>query len=421
MSKILQKKAAKVLVLGEDASIVLAIARSLGRRGVRVHLAWCPEDTPARWSTYVSKVHSLPTYHSGCDTWLDSLLALVATERFDLVIPATEAAVLPLQLQRDRLNGCNSIYLLNQRAFSVAFDKCETYSLARSIGIPVPDSVIVTRSLQIEDVPDRLKFPVVVKSACSVRHDDVLAKNFVRRAYDRPELVAHCQALAERGDRLLVQRFVEGTGVGVEILADHGEVLLAFQHLRLHETSGYGSSYRVSERVNRALLEASMRLLRALDYTGVAMVEFRVDHKSGQWYLLELNGRFWGSLPLATAAGADFPYYLYQLLVEGNRTFSQNYTVGLRCRNVPRDARWFWRSLRSNGRREGRPSDEAHAWSINKLSRKQLLRDLARATTFRDRVDTFAVDDPTPCLVELVQFGKACLKWTVSSTSERVA
>ena len=313
---------------------------------------------------------------------MDSLLALVATERFDLVIPATEAAALPLQLHRDRLSGYSSFYLLNQRAFSVAFDKCETYSLAQSLGIPVPDSVTVPRPLRIEDVPDGLKFPVVVKPACSVRHDDVLAKNFVRRASDRRELFAHCQTLAECGDRLLVQQFVEGTGVGVEILADHGEVLSAFQHLRLHETSGYGSSYRVSERIDRALLEASSRLLGALDYTGVAMVEFRVDRNSGQWFLLELNGRFWGSLPLATAAGADFPYYLYQLLVEGRRTFPQNYTVGLRCRNLPRDARWFWRSLRRNGRREDLHSEESHAWSINKLSRKQLLKDMRAPSRF---------------------------------------
>ena len=74
MSKILQKEAGKVLVLGEDASIVLAIARSLGRRGVRVHLGWCPENTPARWSTYVSKVHRLPSYQQGATRgWIASL------------------------------------------------------------------------------------------------------------------------------------------------------------------------------------------------------------------------------------------------------------------------------------------------------------------------------------------------------------
>lgn len=415
MNKILQKDSAgKVLVLGEDASIILAIARSLGRRGVRVHLGWCPQDSPARWSTHVSKVHSLPSYAPESEEWLDSLLALMATEQFDLVIPATEAAVLPLQLHRDRFNGCNSIYLLNQKAFSVAFDKCETYSLARSLGIPVPDSVMLPSSVQVEDLPDGLQFPVVVKPACSVRRDDVLVKNFVRRASDRRELVEHCHALSGHENWLLVQQFVHGTGVGIELIADRGEVLLAFQHLRLHETSGYGSSYRVSETVDRALLEASKNLIRAIDYTGVAMVEFRVDRKSGQWFLLELNGRFWGSLPLATAAGADFPYYLYQLLVEGKRTFPQSYTVGLRGRNLPRDARWFWRSLRRRGRPKNHSSEEEHAWSINKLSMKQLALDLARAATFRDRVDTFAVDDPAPCFIELMQFGKTCIKWTAS-------
>ena len=50
-----------------------------------------------------------------------------------------------------------------------------------------------------------------------------------------------------------------------------------------------------------------------MDYTGVAMLEFRKNFDKNESVLIEINGRFWGSLPLAVAAGADFPYYLYQL------------------------------------------------------------------------------------------------------------
>ena len=35
--------------------------------------------------------------------------------------------------------------------------------------------------------------------------------------------------------------------------------------------------------------------------------EFRVDAASDHWILVEINGRFWGSLPLAVASGMDFP------------------------------------------------------------------------------------------------------------------
>src|SRR6185503_6339152 len=113
-----------------------------------------------------------------------------------------------------------------------------------------------------------------------------------------------------------------------------GQVLSAFQHARIHETTEWGSSYRRSVAISPELLEASQRLMQAIRYTGVAMAEFIVNPKSGQWVFLEINGRFWGSLPLAVAAGADFPYYLYRLLVEDNRDLPTDYRLGVRCRNL---------------------------------------------------------------------------------------
>jgi predicted ATP-grasp superfamily ATP-dependent carboligase len=59
--------------------------------------------------------------------------------------------------------------------------------------------------------------------------------------------------------------------------------------------------------------ELGTRLLRALDWRGVAMVEFKRDRRTGEYKLLEVNPRFWGSLPLALHCGVVFPVYQAQL------------------------------------------------------------------------------------------------------------
>ena len=58
------------------------------------------------------------------------------------------------------------------------------------------------------------------------------------------------------------------------------------------------------------------------------MAEFKVNPRTGGWVLIEINGRFWGSLPLTIAAGADFPRYLYELR---SRThgFPREYRTGI--------------------------------------------------------------------------------------------
>ena len=149
------------------------------------------------------------------------------------------------------------------------------------------------------------------------------------------------------------------------------------------------------------LLDASVRLLKVLDYTGVAMVEFKVDPKTGHWALIEVNGRFWGSLPLALAAGADFPLALFQMLVEGRTEFPKGYREGLRLPEL------------GVGRRVavGQPQ---HSRTDPTLTTRPLggvvVEAVKNVALLRERSDTLAADDPGPAWHELA--GLARRKWS---------
>jgi protein-tyrosine-phosphatase len=174
---------------------------------------------------------------------------------------------------------------------------------------------------------------------------------------------------------------------------------LAFQHLRLHEPPhGGGSSYRRGVPISPELIDAALRLVGALDYTGVAMVEFKRDHATGRWVLLEVNARFWGSLPLAIASGADFPLALFQLLVEGATEFAQSYRVGLCARNLRADAAWHLANLRAD---RSDPTINSRPWP--RVARETC----ASVLGGRERIDTFTRDDPAPGLVEAGQLLRA--------------
>ena len=114
---------------------------------------------------------------------------------------------------------------------------------------------------------------------------------------------------------------------------------MQIQHRRLRETIDGGSTYRETIAEIPALSDATAKLVERLDYTGVGMFEYRYDPATGDWVFLEINARFWGSLPLAIAAGANFPFALYDLLVHGRMDVDSNYEVGTRCRNLVKDFR----------------------------------------------------------------------------------
>jgi len=84
--------------------------------------------------------------------------------------------------------------------------------------------------------------------------------------------------------------------------------------------------------LNDELVEKSLALLKAIGWQGVAMVEYKVDRRDGWPKLMEVNGRFWGSLQLAIDAGMNFPLMLYRLATGEQVPPQFKYRAGVRCR-----------------------------------------------------------------------------------------
>lgn len=375
----------KALVLGWDPRSCLAVMRSLGRRAVEVHLAWSTPDSICRASRYLVCEHPLPPYHQGVD-WLAPLVELMRREQFDLIVPCHDETMLPLQLHRRELEPYGRICLLEDRVFEIVSDKFKTEELAASLGVPTPGGLLLERFDQAAALPPVRDWPVVLKPIRSCSVDNLTRRNAVRKVNTREELETALRSMLGYGP-VLVQANFSGTGMGVEILADHGEILFAFQHVRLHEPpGGGGGSYRKSVALHPELLAATEKLARALGLSGVAMFEYKMNLQTGQWLLLEINGRFWGSLPLALAAGADFPYFLYEWLVHGRRDFPRDYVNGIYCRQLSQDCRWLWRNLKADR------SDPALAT----VPLGRVAGEIIHVLTLHEHTDEFVFDDPGP-------------------------
>jgi protein-tyrosine-phosphatase/predicted ATP-grasp superfamily ATP-dependent carboligase len=377
----------KICVLGKEDRAFLAVVRSLGRQGAEVHLCWTPPDALARHSRYVEDVHDeVPLYSPHDDAWKGAFIDLLERERFDLVVPTNDATIIPLQTHRRDLEPHGRIYLIPDRAFEVCFDKEKSYALAQSLDVPLPRQHVLSLPVTPGAITDDW-YPLVLKPHASFTLDDLKQKHFVRKVR-RPEDLAAQLAFFEGAREVLVQRHFHGTGAGIELLAVDGEVLVAVQHLRIHERrKGGADSYRVTLPVRADMYAAAARMVRALDYTGVIMFELKLDLATGDWVLIEINARFWASLPLCLHAGADFPWWLYEALVLGRRAFPQEYTVGVYCRNWGRDLVWLKENFQA-------PADE-------RVPLGTLARELGPLVRGREASDTFALDDPAPGLEDL--------------------
>ena len=384
----------KVLVLGNDMRAFLTVIRSLGRGGHAVHVAWCPKDAPALNSKYIKKVHQLAPYSNSDDSWMFQMIKLFQNEKFDLVIPCRDDSILPMQKHRNELERHTRVYLLNERSFEYGFDKQRMDELACSLGINLPKERIVHNLSEAYRSFNEFGSPLVVKPFSSFTLDDLNNKQFVLKIYHKEKIQTCIPAMLQKG-RLLVQENFIGIGMGVSVLALRGEILAVFQHERVHEPLfGGGSSYRKSVSLNTELFKATSILISKLNYTGVAMMEFKQNPKNGSWVFIEINPRFWGSLPLAVASGVDFPLYLYQMLVEGKRMFPERYRRGIYCRNLINDIRWNWENFKANR------SDPTLMTKPLPLVAGEVFNIL----TGRERIDSFTFDDIIPGFAEFAEF-----------------
>jgi len=146
-----------------------------------------------------------------------------------------------------------------------------------------------------------------------------------------------------------LQKYHDGKGYGIEMLMHEGNLIAVFSHKRLREypVSGGASSYRESVVLDEELFAYSEALLKELKWTGLAMVEFKVN--GSEKILMEINGRVWGSLPLAIASGVDFPLMLVELILNGLESAQsispKEYKIGHRSRDLQRDLMWIARVL----------------------------------------------------------------------------
>jgi predicted ATP-grasp superfamily ATP-dependent carboligase len=326
-----------VLVLDGEARAALAAVRSLGRAGYQVHVGATSPLSLAGGSRFASSETVLPDPLLEGATYVQRVLTLAAERQVRVLLPATEASTIAL-LEHAELLTHLLVPTSDLAHFRNACDKAAVLDLARSLGIDVPEQWSVPGLPEDLPVLPQEVFPLVVKPSRSVVGPEGRRRKVGVSYADSP---GHLRRLiadqgAEAGPYLLQSR-IDGPGLGIFLLRWHGRTVAAFSHRRLREKPPSGGVSVLCESVvaDPEVLARSEALLAALDWSGVAMVEYKQDHRTGRNYLMEVNPRLWGSLQLAIDAGVDFPRLLVQAALGEPVVPVTRWAVGVR-------SRWGW-------------------------------------------------------------------------------
>jgi predicted ATP-grasp superfamily ATP-dependent carboligase len=337
-------------VLGIDTPIGLTVIRDLGSHGIPVYGIGRSAGALGMQSRFLRRGLVRPGTPEGM---IEQLLALGEELGHACLFAISEGDIALLNRHRARLGAFTCLFADEARMDSV-LDKAQTYAAAARVGIRTPRTEQIATLAEAERLCRELRFPVVLKWANPHEANVLLAPlgltpDKVQYCHTGQELMDYLRRFEPAGAYPLIQEYCAGNGLGQFVLMKDGQAHYTFQHYRVHEWPPEGGFSSMCESVpaeqNRALMDKSIALLRELGWEGVAMVEYRHDLTTGESALMEINGRFWGSLPLAYHAGANFPTMLYRLFGLGQTTAHPAYRAGVRCRYMVPETKRLLRIL----------------------------------------------------------------------------
>lgn len=328
----------EAIVLDGEQRSALAVTRSLGRRGVKVSVGAVKNPSLSSCSRYCTRSFRYPSPYDDPIGFIQAIRDFTKIYPNSILFPITDVTLTEILLKKTELQESVVIPFMDYEKYIQVTDKIALIRLARELNVPMPTSFLSTDFSSQETLIETIGksgYPVVVKPSFSkIRSGEGWIDAKVHYAPDENKLREILLLNVFQSFPFLIQKRVEGPGVGIFLLMKNGKVIAGFAHRRIREKPPSGGVSVLSESIEppAEAMCAAVRILEKLHWTGVAMVEFKIDREKNVAMLLEVNARFWGSLQLAISSGVDFPYLLFRLANGENIEDHGGYTVGLRSR-----------------------------------------------------------------------------------------
>ncbi|GAB2754914.1 ATP-grasp domain-containing protein [Nocardioides salsibiostraticola] len=296
----------RVLLVGHATSReMLAAARCLGHAGREVYVATNERRSLAGASRHVRGEYQVPAPDIDVDRFIEAVTAAADTSRAEVVMGCGDPELLALSRHRDRIPA--RVPLAAHERVVRAVDKLSLVTEAAAVDIAVPETVVAD-----DRAIAAWRGPAVVKARLHWepgQQGDTGGWASVQKVPEGADLAAAVRVVLDAGRSPVLQRPVEGDLIAVAAVCDASGHLIALQQQRATRTwpPGVGISTRAhTVQPDPELVDAVRRLLHRLGWVGMVQLQFLAP-PDGPPYLIDLNGRPYGSLSLALAAGLPLP------------------------------------------------------------------------------------------------------------------
>lgn len=328
----------KVLLTDGRSLATLAIARSLGSKGIKVHVGEEFNYNITSFSKYVETNHVYPSPENHPEEFLEWVLETLKRETYDSIIPVRDITTLLIAKNKEWIAEYTGLCIADCTTINDLMDKATSMKLAAKHGIPIPKTYYPDEN-GFERIHDEATTPLLIKP-----RDESGARGIVRVNHLK-DLESYYQAANREYSSPIIQEYIDHRGghYSIGTLFDQESKPVAthvYKETKQYPVSG-GPAVNAVSVEKEPWVDDMLQLLRTIDWQGPAHMDVLFDPADDTYKLLEVNPRFWMSLNLSIQSGVDVPVLLFELARGKTPKRVQEYNVGTEYRWVfPNEILW---------------------------------------------------------------------------------
>jgi predicted ATP-grasp superfamily ATP-dependent carboligase len=310
----------------------LAVARSLGRRGVPVIGLDREASGYGLHSRYTTVAGRCPYPLDDERAFVDLLMEVgAALNKKAVLFPCLDEWVFAVARHREHLENHYAIPFSDLDTVERILDKNLLYKKCEERGIPIPRTYYIGER-PIEQIASQQKFPCIVKPALQREFTNEFGQK-VFRVESREEFLETC---ARAGGHALLAQEIVGSSIDsfyslCSYVGMDGRPKAVFVGRKLEQyPPDFGTACLVDSRYVEPIVERGLDILNQFGYQGISEVEFIYDERDRDFKLLDINTRVWKWIGLPINAGVDLPWLAYYDSVYGDAQPSERQRDGLR-------------------------------------------------------------------------------------------
>ena len=318
-----------VLVLSAH-TIALGVVQSLGPKGIPLYLVSFDEKDMAYKSKYVRECFYLPHPERNSNDFVNGLIKIGEKIGKAVIFTADDYTLVLISKNLDVLKSGFILPTPDWSIIEKIINKDSTYSIAESLGIPIPKTLLLDNSSNMSsDHLRNIKFPCLIKPVQSHTYYEVFRKKMAV-VNNLDELEVNFNECKKKNINVTVQEIIVGDifrGLNFNSLFFNGKIMQGFTAYKIRMTDdGYGIPVVVRGcRMIDELWEYSEKLLNKIGYEGYSCIEYKYDERDGLYKLLEVNGRYNRSSLLSVKSGINFPWIEYNYLINNKDFENKDY------------------------------------------------------------------------------------------------